>query len=279
MDLNVLFDRLIPEDAGEEAKKIVDRLKSKMYENISDFGSYSVELSPDEEDFADTNPPLFMRQQEWIKRRDRKRFEAKMQLEADTMRDITGKPALGDAKRSWIMAKEAHEEALERAQQNATPNKGLSKDNDKDKGRELKMIDWQKAKESHDQALKRAIQQEDIKRQAREEKEKAAAMEEIQNIEIVGAKERPQQSSFQSREALRKSSVQLIEHTRRQSKLKQQEEIFLRSKSNVNSDVSGESVRKMESNINAFLGKSYSEMSEKEFKKLVKRLLISDKTV
>lgn len=135
------------------------------------------------------------------------------------------------------------------------------------------------AKESHDQALKRAIQQEDIKRQAREEKEKAAAMEEIQNIEIVGAKERPQQSSFQSREALRKSSVQLIEHTRRQSKLKQQEEIFLRSKSNVNSDVSGESVRKMESNINAFLGKSYSEMSEKEFKKLVKRLLISDKTV
>jgi hypothetical protein len=294
IDLNALFDRLITEDAGEEATKIVDRLKSKVYENINDFGSYSVESSQDEEVFADIdmNPPtLFKMQQEWVKRRDQKRFEAKMQLEADTMRDITGKPELGNAKRSWIMAKEAHEEALERAQQNATtPNKVLSKDNDKDKGRELKVIDWQKAKESHDQALKRATQQEEMKRKAREEKEKAVAMEEIQYIETVEAsvskkesktkqKERPQYSSFQSQEALRKSSVQIIEHTRRRSKLQLQEEIFLRSKSNVVSDVdvSGESVRKMESNINSFLGKSYAEMSEKEFNKLVKKLLVSDK--
>eukprot|EP00985_Skeletonema_marinoi_P004771 scaffold2063_cov117-Skeletonema_marinoi.AAC.1 len=163
-----------------------------------------------------------------------------MQLEADTMRVITGKPELGNAKRSWVMAKEAHEEALERAQQNATPIKVVSKDSEKDRGRELKVIDWQKAKESHAQALKRATEQEEMKRKAREEKEAAARTEEIQHLEAFEA-----------------SAIE-----------------FARSKSiaNVANDVSGESVRKMKSNINAFSELKASEMSEKEFKKLVKRI-------
>jgi hypothetical protein len=278
IDLKDLFDRLIAEDAGEDAKRIVDRLKNKVFESVHDFESYSVESSQGEEFFGDMKPPtLFTRQEEWVKRRDQKRFEAKMQLEADTMRDITGKPELRHAKRSWVMAKEAHEEALERAQLNATPIKVVSKDSDKDKGRELKVMDWQKAKESHAQALKRATEQEEMKRKAREEKEAAARTEEIQHLEAFEASvtatvesktpkkersknERPQQSSFQSREALRKQSHQAIE--------------FARSKSiaNVANDVSGESVRKMKSNINAFSEVKASEMSEKEFKKLVKRI-------
>lgn len=284
IDLNAIFYRLITEDAGEDAKNIIDRLKNKIYESVHDFESYSVESSQEEEIFGDMKPPtLYARQEEWVKRRDQKRFEAKMQLEADTMRDITGKPELGDAKRSWVMAKEAHEQALERAQQNATPNKFLNKDAEKDKGRELKFIDWQKAKESHDQALKRATEQEEMKRKAREEKDAAARKEEIQYLGAIDTsaaveskapkKERPQQSSSssQSREDQRKSSVRLIEQTRRRSKLVQQEEIFHRSKS-IENDALSESIRKTESNINDFSGVSYAEMSEKEFKKLVKRI-------
>lgn len=37
-------------------------------------------------------------------------------------------------------------------------------------------------------------------------------------------------------------------------------------------DVSGGRFRRMESNINAFAGRSYAEMSEKEFRKLVKKI-------
>ncbi len=282
IDINAIFDRLITEDAGKDPKKIIDRLKNTIYESVHDFESYSLESSQEDLIFGDMKPPtLYTRQEEWVKRRDQKRFEAKMQLEADTMRDITGKPELGDAKRSWVMAKEAHEQALERAQQNVTANTVTNKDSEKDKGRELKFIDWQKAKESHDQALKRATEQEEMKRKLREDKDAAARKEEIQHLGAIGTstaveskapkKETPQQSC-ESREALRKSSVQLIEQTRRRSKLKQQEENFLRSKSIADNNALSESIRKAESNMNDFSGVSYAEMSEKEFKKLVKRI-------
>ena len=91
--------------------------------------------------------------------------------------------------------------------------------------------------------------------------------------------ERSQQTSSQNhRESLRKSSVQLIEQTRARFKLEQQEAIFLRgskkseAKNLLDNDVSGGRFRRMESNINAFAGRSYAEMSEKEFRKLVKKI-------
>ena len=55
--------------------------------------------------------------------------------------------------------------------------------------------------------------------------------------------------------------------------------IFLRggskkseAKNLLDNDVSGGRFRRMESNINAFAGRSYAEMSEKEFKRLVKKI-------
>jgi hypothetical protein len=277
-------------------KRIVDHLRSKIYEDIHDFDSYSIDSSQDERVFVDTeSPTLFTRQEEWVKRRDKKRLEARMQLEADREREITGKPELGSAKKSWQMAKEAHEEALKRAN-DAPSTKVVNKDKEKDKVRELKVIDWQKAKESHDQALKKATEQEEMKRKAREEKKNAnkaeEAPEQLARSEVSCAvtesvktmkkkEERPQQPSSQNhRESLRKASVQLIEQTRARSKLEQQEAIFLRGGSNkseaknllLDNDVSGGRFRRMESNINAFAGRSYAEMSEKDFRKLVKKI-------
>ena len=297
IDLTALVDRLITKDAGEDmTKRIVDHLRSKIYEDIHDFDSYSIDSSQDDERcFVDTeSPTLFTRQEEWVKRRDKKRLEARMQLKADREREITGKPELGSAKKSWQMAKEAHEEALKRAN-DATSTKVVNKDKDKDKVRELKVIDWQKAKESHDQALKKATEQEEMKRKAREEKNNANKAEEMpdqlvksepcavtESVKTMKKKEeRSQQPSSQNhRESLRKSSVQLIEQTRARSKLEQQEAIFLRGGSKkseaknllLDNDVSGGRFRRMESNINAFAGRSYAEMSEKEFRKLVKKI-------
>lgn len=296
IDLTALVDRLITKDAGEDmTKRIVDHLRSKIYEDIHDFDSYSIDSSQDERVFVDTeSPTLFTRQEEWVKRRDKKRLEARMQLEADREREITGKPELGSAKKSWQMAKEAHEEALKRAN-DATSTKVVNKDKDKDKVRELKVIDWQKAKESHDQALKKATEQEEMKRKAREEKNNENKAEDApdqlvksdpcavtESVKTMKKKEeRSQQPSSQNhRESLRKSSVQLIEQTRARSKLEQQEAIFLRGGSKkseaknllLDNDVSGGRFRRMESNINAFAGRSYAEMSEKEFRKLVKKI-------
>jgi hypothetical protein len=276
-------------------KRIVDHLRSKIYEDIHDFDSYSIDSSQDERVFLDTeSPTLFTRQEEWVKRRDKKRLEARMQLEADRERAITGKPELSSAKKSWQMAKEAHEEALKRAN-DATSTKVVNKEKEKDKVREVKVIDWQKAKESHDQALKKAMEQEEMKRKAREEKKNANKVEETpeqlarseascavtESVKTMKKKEeRLQQPSSQNhRESLRKSSVQLIEQTRARSKLEQQEAIFLRGSKKseaknllLDNDVSGGRFRRMESNINAFAGRSYAEMSEKEFRKLVKKI-------
>ena len=295
IDLTALVDRLITKDAGEDmTKRIVDHLRSKICEDIHDFDSYSIDSSQDERVFVDAeSPTLFTRQEEWMKRRDKKRLEARMQLEADREREITGKPELGSAKKSWQMAKEAHEEALKRAN-DATSTKVVSKDKEKDKVKELKVIDWQKAKESHDQALKKATEQEEMKRKAREEKNnanKAGEMPEqlvksepcavTESVKTMKKKEeRSQQPSSQNhRESLRKSSVQLIEQTRARSKLEQQEAIFLRGSKKseaknllLDNDMCGGRFRRMESNINAFAGRSYAEMSEKEFRKLVKKI-------
>lgn len=296
IDLTALVDRLITKDAGEDmTKRIVDHLRSKIYEDIHDFDSYSIDSSQDERVFVDTDSPtLFTRQEEWVKRRDKKRLEARMQLEADREREITGKPELGSAKKSWQMAKEAHEEALKRANDATCSTKVVNKDKEKDKVRELKVIDWQKAKESHDQALKKATEQEEMKRKAREEKKNTNKVEEApdqlvksepcavtESVKTMKKKEeRSQQPSSQNhRESLRKSSVQLIEQTRARSKLEQQEAIFLRGSKKseaknllLDNDVSGGRFRRMESNINAFAGRSYAEMSEKEFRKLVKKI-------
>ena len=185
------------------------------------------------------------------------------------MRGVTGKPELGKTKRSWMIAKEAHEEALERAQQNATPNKVVNKD---DKCRELKVIDWAKAKASHDHALKRATQQGEMKQKAKDEKAAAARMEEIQHIDTskpitkfenktTPKKVMPKKPSIQSSDSLRKSSVQRIEQTRERAKLELKEEIYIPSKLTPEKDSSKE---------NAFYGVSYSEMSEKEFKRLLR---------
>jgi hypothetical protein len=296
IDLTALVDRIITKDAGEDmTKRIVDHLRSKIYEDIHDFDSYSIDSSQDERVFLDTeSPTLFTRQEEWVKRRDKKRLEARMQLEADRERAITGKPELSSAKKSWQMAKEAHEEALKRAN-DATSTKVVNKEKEKDKVREVKVIDWQKAKESHDQALKKAMEQEEMKRKAREEKKNANKVEETpeqlarseascavtESVKTMKKKEeRLQQPSSQNhRESLRKSSVQLIEQTRARSKLEQQEAIFLRGSKKseaknllLDNDVSGGRFRRMESNINAFAGRSYAEMSEKEFRKLVKKI-------
>jgi hypothetical protein len=284
IDLTALVDRIITKDAGEDmTKRIVDHLQRKIYEDIHDFDSYSIDSSHDERVFVDTeSPTLFTRQEEWVKRRDKKRLEARMQLEEDRKREITGKPELSSAKKSWQMAKEAHEEALKRANDAATSTKVVDKDKGKDKVRELKVIDWQRAKESHDQALKKATEQEEMKRKAREEKENANKVKETpekpprseacvvtESVKTVKKKEeRPQQPSFQNhRESLRKSSVQ-------RSKLEQQEAIFLREskKPDAKNLESGGRFRRMESNINAFAGRSYAEMSEKEFRKLVKKI-------
>ena len=82
IDLNAIFDRLVSEDAGEDIMKIVDRLKEKVYDNVHNFESYSVETNQGEQDLVDVKPPsLFVRQEEWVKRRDKKRVEAKHQLE------------------------------------------------------------------------------------------------------------------------------------------------------------------------------------------------------
>ena len=125
IDLNSIFGRLLSEDADEDAHKIVDRLKRKVCGNIVDgilvddfqpqFSQLEEHHSWNKDNNYSTTPVLYERQESWIRHREQKLVEARLRLEAEEMSDITGQPRLSHAKDSWKKAKNAHDEALKRA--------------------------------------------------------------------------------------------------------------------------------------------------------------------
>ncbi|KAL9184806.1 hypothetical protein ACHAXT_002583 [Thalassiosira profunda] len=115
IDLNALFDRLLSQDCGDDARLIVNRLKAQVCGSVNDF-RYPVLSNARVGDAAMEEPrrqSLFRRQEEWARQREQKLFNARLQLEAEAMDGITGRPQLSHASRSWRLAKASHDETLE----------------------------------------------------------------------------------------------------------------------------------------------------------------------
>jgi len=60
-------------------------------------------------DRANGDDSLYRRHEKWLEALERKRNEARLKKEEETMKSITGKPEIASAKESWLKAKEAHD--------------------------------------------------------------------------------------------------------------------------------------------------------------------------
>lgn len=120
IDLDALFGRLISSESssGDNARYIIDRLKKQVCGKVNDFHKLpQIDMQTDLDQAMNDEPQrrsLFRRQEEWARQREQKLFEARIQLEADAMYGITGRPELSHAKRSWAKAKESHDETLKK---------------------------------------------------------------------------------------------------------------------------------------------------------------------
>ncbi|KAL7553759.1 hypothetical protein ACHAWF_017805 [Thalassiosira exigua] len=116
IDLNALFDRLVSDEAGDEANRIVDRLKDRVCGGANDFHR---RIAPDADDdggfeveATKVRKSLFARHSDWVREREEKLRDARTHLESEAMHGVTGRPELSRAARSWRKAKESHDEAM-----------------------------------------------------------------------------------------------------------------------------------------------------------------------
>ena len=125
IDLDAPFDRLLSGSSGDDndgIRRIIDRLKKQVCGSVNDFQDVNTSLREDDEissyeqheHTTNTRASLFERQEEWARQREQKLFEARLQSEANAMQGITGRPQLSHAARSWRKAKESHDTTLKR---------------------------------------------------------------------------------------------------------------------------------------------------------------------
>jgi len=130
IDLDAPFERLLSSgtsgsgsgDDNDGIRRIIDRMKKQVCGSVNDFQDInSINLREDDEmssyeqqQHTHTRASLFERQEEWARQREQKLFEARLQSEANAMQGITGRPQLSHAARSWKKAKESHDTTLKR---------------------------------------------------------------------------------------------------------------------------------------------------------------------
>ncbi|KAL3799955.1 hypothetical protein HJC23_007428 [Cyclotella cryptica] len=120
IDLNSIFERLLPENADATARTIVERLKHQVCGNIVDgelvdnFKPHMHVTKKEEGQGKTFVGVLYKRQNDWVRQREQRLLEVKLKIEAEQMSGVTGMPELSHAKDSWTKAKNAHSEVLKK---------------------------------------------------------------------------------------------------------------------------------------------------------------------
>lgn len=259
IDLNALFDRLLSRETEDDVKYIIDRLKNQVCGNVNDFHIIpNVEESRLEMDEQHRRMSLYKRHEEWAQEREQRLFHARIQQEADAMDGITGRPELSTATRSWKKAKESHDETLKKfadeEQRKIQDKEAKEKATDEMKMKEMKEL--QNNANSKLKSMKSEVNKE----------------EQMQRLEMLSRPRQTREVHFDIEHETDSSRSDKQLHLTPKSK------IFLPAKSKRKKSSHHEKPVNNPNSIpvkkpDEFCGKpSFSEMSEKEFRKLVKRL-------
>ena len=282
IDLDALFDRLYYSGEGGDmnVKQIIDRLKAQVCGSVNDFQIDNHIKSDTNTNDLDRREPkrksLFERHEDWARQREQKLFHARLDLEAQVMDDITGRPALSHATRSWTNAKESHDETLKRISEDEE-RKHQEKEAKEKASNELKLKEMEELQKQASSKL----------RSIKSEVNKEAQMQRIETLS------QPRQIRLGPADNTESNTDMACCEEQQPSSARSKSKIFLAatpkkkkkaahevSTSNGNGRSSKEKVplRNSASIIsdqkpNEFCGKhSFSDLSDKEFSKMVKRI-------
>ena len=273
IDLNSIFERLLSKDADENARKIVNQLKHRVCGNVvdgilvDDFQPQLPQLkehhSWNPEDNEGSKRVLYERQENWVKHREKKLLEARLRLEAEEMSDITGKPQLTHAKDSWKKAKDAHDEALKRVAEEESRRQR------------------EKAERERIEYAKKMKEAEDLERQTREQmksiRNEVNKEEQMKRLEKLSQPRQIRVGPTLSTHELDTSTpidgnINFAYDTQPKASRKPNETPYEHSNAHKSSAKKVPKLVSATSEFVEFSGKRFSEMDDKEFSKIVKRI-------
>ena len=273
IDLNSIFERLLSKDADENARQIVDQLKHRVCGNVVDgilvddfrpqFPKTKEHHSLTAENNRVSKRVLYERQENWVKHREQKLLEARLRLEAEEMNDITGKPQLTHAKDSWKKAKDAHDEALKRVAEE-----------DSRKQRE-------KAERERVEYIKKMKEAEDLERQTREQmksmRSEVNREEQMKRLEKLSQPRQIRIGPTSTSHDLDTSSpldvsINVTNDSKPKASHKSSETPYEHSSAHKSPTKKVPKLASATSEFVEFSGKRFSEMDDKEFSKIVKRI-------
>jgi hypothetical protein len=278
IDLNSIFERLLSEDANEDARRIVDRLKHKVCGNIVDgvlVDGFQPQLPQLKEhrswtDEANTTSRgvLYERQENWIRQREQKMVEARLKIEAEEMNGITGKPQLNHTKDSWKKAKDAHDEALKKIAEEETRRQ-------RDKA-ERERIEYEiKRKEAEDLQKQVNAQMKSVRSDANRE-EQMKRLEKLSQPRQVRVGSTVTKQEDVSSPVAESPKLQLAYDTRAKHTFKATSDAsdtpYELSHAYKTSTKKAPKATSTANEFVEFSGKRFSEMDDKEFAKIVQRI-------
>ncbi|KAL3758837.1 hypothetical protein ACHAWU_001359 [Discostella pseudostelligera] len=271
IDLNGIFDRFLPGESSDEARQIIDRLKERVFGCVGDFHFIPATVDTTSREALIKMPKrisVVQRQEEWSKRREQKLFNARMQLEADAMDSFTGKPEISHTAQSWKRAKESHDETLKIIAE-------VEEKKIREKAAREKALNDMKAEEERQL-------QEQAKSKPKVVKCEVNKEEQMKRLEMIS---RPRQTVETTThvEPSTDADTSMHQHNHyspkrvKTKKAKKKEKKF---KSNVDRYDSMKNANNSSTVVSALVKKpdefcglpSFSDMSDKEFAKLVKRI-------
>ncbi|KAL7530466.1 hypothetical protein ACHAXR_003510 [Thalassiosira sp. AJA248-18] len=270
IDLDALFERLLSGEAGENAKHIIDRLKNQVCGSANDFQCHVLtNAKKNGECGAESEQKrrsLFRRHEDWAKAREQKLFDARLQLEAEAMNGITGIPELSHATRSWRKAKESHNETLKRFAK-VEERKHQEKESKERATNQMKQKEMEELKKHANSKLK-SMKSEVNKEEQMKRLDKLSKPRQIRevpnNVDDFADMAYCEQ---QQPNITAKSKIFLPATPKRKANSLSDGRIKSKEKSAKNSNSTSDQ------KPDEFCGKpSFSEMSDKDFAKLVKRI-------
>lgn len=269
IDLNSMFSRLISVDADDDAKRIIDHLKRRACGHIvdgvlmEDFQHDLQDISDNDEKSIASKTNLFRRQEAWAKQREQKRSDARSRIEADAMSDVTWRPQIVHAEQSWMKAKTAHDEALQRV---------LKAEQRKHQEREERdrVINELKAKEMEELGRQAKSNSKTVK----SESEKEDQMKRLEKL--ARPRQFKEDPSVGKRDDITELAADCTTVSRgKHSKLAPKANIFLPSKPSGNTmdrSMGNAPIPNAFIGLSKYTGKRFSDMNDKEFAKIVNHI-------
>lgn len=261
IDQNVIIENIICGGSQGSMKTTVNWLKEKFCDPIEawktdDLSAKLSDVRPrvHAETEKERKRSLHRRDEDWIKERERRRLDALTLREEIEMTYVTGKPQISCSKESWAIAKKSHQETLKKAAEEEAESRKRKEKNERIAS-EIKMKEISRIKEqikSKSYSKQTVVSKEEQKRRV----DKLSQPKQIIQAENAHKKEQP----------TKRKHMRSIQGERKLYFQTNPKDLYKSPAPNIDY-LSSQNERR-----SGFTGKRFSDMNDKEFEKMLKRI-------